>query len=397
MTVGSVLILGGTGYLGQFAVLDFANKGWQVLTYHNTQKKRKKQITPPSTNAPTTSSPPFLTQVTYTHHSTRAPKFPTSTPGTIKDFWVNLSTGEGLIDCLASLPTIDLIINCAAISQPALCEKDISLARSVNVPTKLIDHLIAWYNTTSSSNNNSNQQSSFFPKLKPPLLIQLSTDQVYDGTHSWWKEDHPTHPVNAYGQIKLEAEQLIQSQWKDHAILRSSIIYGPQPPATTVSRALFLQFVDTALREKRATTFFNDEWRCPVYVDDIVATCHTLASIHLSNSNYDNNGSRYISTSTAPSQAQSSSSTTTMTGFQHRVFNLGGPERLSRVDMAKIVAEMRDYNGDNSSIIVEASAASADRGAASPSDISMDCSRIREELGLEMMSFREGLKKSFHL
>jgi NAD(P)-dependent dehydrogenase (short-subunit alcohol dehydrogenase family) len=30
MTVGSVLILGGTGYLGQFAVLDFANKGWQV-------------------------------------------------------------------------------------------------------------------------------------------------------------------------------------------------------------------------------------------------------------------------------------------------------------------------------------------------------------------------------
>ena len=270
----------------------------------------------------------------------------------------------------------------------------------MNVPTKLIDHLIAWYNTTSSSNNTNHQSSSSSsPKLKPPLLIQLSTDQVYDGTHSWWKEDHPTHPVNAYGQTKLEAEQLIQSQWKDHAILRSSIIYGPQPPATTVSRALFLQFVDTALREKRATTFFNDEWRCPVYVDDIVATCHTLASMHLSNniddnnSNNSNNSSRNTSTSTAPSQAQSA---TTMTGFQHRVFNLGGPERLSRVDMAKIVAEIRDCNGNNSSI-VEASAASADRGAASPSDISMDCSRIREELGLEMMSFREGLKKSFHL
>lgn len=117
-----------------------------------------------------------------------------------------------------------------------------------------------------------------------------------------------------------------------------------------------------------------------MFVDDIVATCHTLASIHLSSSD-DNDRNPSQSTSTK--------------GFQHRVFNLGGPERLSRVDMAKIVAEVREYNGSNS--IIETSAASVDRGAASPSDISMECSRIREELGLEMMRFRDGLKKSFHL
>ena len=34
--------------------------------------------------------------------------------------------------------------------------------------------------------------------------------QVYDGTQAHWREDDKAHPVNMYGQTKLEAEQLIQ-------------------------------------------------------------------------------------------------------------------------------------------------------------------------------------------
>lgn len=79
-----------------------------------------------------------------------------------------------------------------------------------------------------------------------PLLIHLSTDQVYDGSRANWKETDPCAPVNAYGQTKLEAEQYIQERWPNHVILRSSIIYGPQSPAP-VSRALFLQFIEASL------------------------------------------------------------------------------------------------------------------------------------------------------
>lgn len=60
----------------------------------------------------------------------------------------------------------------------------------------------------------------------------------------------------------------MQSRWPEHCILRSSIIFGPQCP-TPVPRALFLQFIDRALMEGTPTTFFDDEFRSPVWVDDI--------------------------------------------------------------------------------------------------------------------------------
>ncbi len=49
-------------------------------------------------------------------------------------------------------------------------------------------------------------------------------------------------------------------------ILRSSIIYGPQC-AAPVSRTLFLQFIESSLAAGKPTSFFEDEFRCPVYVE----------------------------------------------------------------------------------------------------------------------------------
>ena len=71
---------------------------------------------------------------------------------------------------------------------------------------------------------------------------------------------------------------VLQAQWPHHVILRSSIIYGPNSPQP-VSRRLFLQFVDGALRDGPPTTFFADEWRSPVYVHDICRICETLLQL----------------------------------------------------------------------------------------------------------------------
>ena len=42
------------------------------------------------------------------------------------------------------------------------------------------------------------------------LLIHLSTDNVYDGGRSFYKETSPCEPVNCYGVSKKDAELLIQ-------------------------------------------------------------------------------------------------------------------------------------------------------------------------------------------
>uniref|UniRef100_A0A8R7TZG2 Uncharacterized protein n=1 Tax=Triticum urartu TaxID=4572 RepID=A0A8R7TZG2_TRIUA len=54
------------------------------------------------------------------------------------------------------------------------------------------------------------------------------------------------------------------------------------------------------------------------------------------------------------------------------LLNVGGPDRVSKLQMAESVAEVRGYN---KSIIKSVPAASVNQGVASPSDISMDITK----------------------
>lgn len=129
-------------------------------------------------------------------------------------------------------------MNCAALSVPRVCEKDPDSAMSINVPSSLVIWL------------------SSFSEKKGTLLIHLSTDQgiipihlpsmisslllvlccdhygfflsVYEGVKSFYKEEDETNPVNVYGKSKVAAEKFISEKCSNFAILRSSIIYGPQ-------------------------------------------------------------------------------------------------------------------------------------------------------------------------
>lgn len=51
---------------------------------------------------------------------------------------------------------------------------------------------------------------------------------VYEGVKSFYKEVDETVPVNVYGKSKVAAEKFISEKCSNFAILRSSIIFGPQ-------------------------------------------------------------------------------------------------------------------------------------------------------------------------
>lgn len=63
---------------------------------------------------------------------------------------------------------------------------------------------------------------------------------VYEGVKSFYKEDDEAVPVNVYGKSKVAAEQFITEKCSNFAILRSSIIFGPQT-ISPVSKSLPIQ------------------------------------------------------------------------------------------------------------------------------------------------------------
>lgn len=259
-----------------------------------------------------------------------------------RPFLVDLRSGDGFHSISHLMGPPRVVINCAAISVPRDCELDPVSAMAINVP----DALLSWL--------------SSFTGTDIPLLIHLSTDQVYEGTKPFYNEDDEAKPANMYGRSKLEGEQSIMRKWPNYAILRSSIIYGPEP-IVKVRKTLPIQWIEDVLSSGKGAEFFIDEFRCPVFVEDLVKVVELLLD------------------------KQEKGST-----FQ-LLLNVGGPERLSRADMAEVVAEVGRFD---KSLIKHVKAASVNRGIASPADISMDVNRCVSTLKIVLTPFRKGVVKS---
>ncbi|CAA0813607.1 NAD(P)-binding Rossmann-fold superfamily protein [Striga hermonthica] len=306
-----ILIIGGTGYLGQHLLRSFSDN----------------------------SDADFPLALAFTHHSNPPPQALLDAVPQALPFHVDLSTGGGLGSIFDAFGQPDVVINCAALSVPRACEMDPEAAMSVNVPTALVKWLSSFGEST--------------------LLIHLSTDQVYEGTKSFYKEEDETVPVNVYGKSKVEAEHYISGNCRNFAILRSSIIYGPQT-ISPVPKSLPIQWMDSVLAKGEALDFFHDEFRCPIFVKDLVAVVQTLTKQWISEAKQ-----------------------------MRLVLNAGGPDRVSRVQMAEAVARVRGYS---TSLIRPVSASSVDRGVRSPSDISMDIKKLLQTTGISPTPYTEGVR-----
>ncbi len=164
-------------------------------------------------------------------------------------------------------------------------------------------------------------------------LVFTSTDLVFDGSRSWYREDDPARPVLAYGQTKLDAEAHVAAS-PGGLVARLSLLFGA--PASAAPD-FFAQALAT-LRRGEPRSFFVDEFRTPLPYS---AAAEALLRLVESDA----------------------------TGIVH----LGGRERLSRFDLMRRAAAA---SGIDPALVLPGRRADAALAEPRPADVSLDTTRL---------------------
>jgi dTDP-4-dehydrorhamnose reductase len=182
-------------------------------------------------------------------------------------------------------------------------------------------------------------------------VIGFSTDLVFDGRGAPYAEDAAPAPLNVYGKLKRESEGNLLSLPRG-MVLRSALVYGP--PST--HRDSFLSWMVGQLARWEDLALFEDEWRTPVFVDDLADAVWSLLGLPA--------------------------------GEQRGVFHAGGPDRLSRLEMGRRVAEVF---GLPEQPIRATLRSDVHRGHLRASDVSLTSGRLRAA-NWNPTSFDDGLR-----
>ncbi|NCG08201.1 MAG: sugar nucleotide-binding protein [Verrucomicrobia bacterium] len=165
---------------------------------------------------------------------------PCSLPGIAEDLRLDAAQPEILTDRILQLWP-DVIVNCAALSNPETVDAQPELARKINID--LPRHLA--------------QVSTHLGAR----FIHISTDMVFDGQsdNPYRSTDMPA-PTNLYGQTKFMAErEVLEHNKEDPVVLRIPILMGNSPSR---SRSVHEKLL-TAINNGQHPKLFTDEMRQP--------------------------------------------------------------------------------------------------------------------------------------
>jgi dTDP-4-dehydrorhamnose reductase len=171
-------------------------------------------------------------------------------------------------------------------------------------------------------------------------LIHLSSDVIFDGEHAPYNEDAPPAPISPYGASKAEAERAVREECPSAVIVRTSLIYGFSPLDPRTQQTM----------NGEMPNLFTDEYRCPIFVDDLAAALLELIAVDYAG-----------------------------------VLNIAGPQRLSRYDFGiKLVQSLH-------APVKFAPALCASSPSPRPRDCTLDIARARSLLRTPLRSVDQGL------
>ena len=136
----------------------------------------------------------------------------------------------------------DVVINTVANVNLDSCEKDKQNAQKINVQTAI--------NLSKSLNENIH-------------LIHISTDHLFNGKKSFYKESDTPNPLNIYASTKLNAEKECLNIHKKTSVIRTNIIgWSPSNHNDT-----FIEWIFNNLTSGKSINLFYDYYFTPIEVN----------------------------------------------------------------------------------------------------------------------------------
>lgn len=180
-------------------------------------------------------------------------------------------------------------------------------------------------------------------------LIHLSTDQVFDGETAPYTETSPANPVNAYGKAKAQAEELILSLHPSATIVRTSLLYDLRTPDRPT------RWLMESMATSKPVRLFLDEFRCPVWVENLCDLLLELATLEFSG-----------------------------------ILHLGGPQALNRWELGM---GLLHHFGITATPNIQQGTIQ-ESGLVRPKDLTLDSTRAHQTLRTPFLSLNEASNQS---
>ncbi len=253
----------------------------------------------------------------------------TSKEGAGNSIKLDVSCSDNVRICLKKINP-DIIINCASYNGVDQAELDKKSARDVIVGG--LANLIKYSNIDTK-------------------IIHISSDYLYDGNKGNYSEKDTPDPVNYYGKLKHEAENLLISSKKKCAILRCNVVFSHYLD----NKSNFLGWVYNNLKNGNKINVVMDQVSNPSPVELI---CDVIQSIILLN--------------------------------RYSVYNIGTLEPISRFEFACKISEIFNLNSE---LIKSVETKFLNQKAKRPMKTFLKFDKLVKELGVEVFSSDYYLKR----
>jgi dTDP-4-dehydrorhamnose reductase len=226
----------------------------------------------------------------------------------------------------------DVVIHCAAVGNVDYAERHFVETHAVNV--------LGTRNIVQAANDHN------------ALLVHISTNAVFVGDKAPYSETSECHPVNAYGKIKLEGEQMVMGLADKWLVIRPFLLYGYPWPG---GRPNWLVTILQNLSAGKVTRLVNDTYWQPTYAGDCAEAIWRLIQ----------------------------------SGKVNEIYHVASDEAITLFEFGLKIAKYYNQNGE---LIQPMASSELPAGLAKrPVDTTYDLGKLHG-LGIECKSVEEGLK-----